>query len=233
MTAQAVSAGSPDCEGIFQAGQEVQFSGGGFTPGADVRLYATSPGFGSSAELKLAEVSADVNGEIAGTVRIPLGATGFTQDDSGLVFLDAIGMGSAANHQDDIAMISLAPHSNSCGTVETLPFSGFDPPIANPPKLNSAQPGRSVPVKFSIPGSNGTLGDVLAPGYPQSASVSCSVPADLTTGDPTASVGGSSQTSGDDYNYVWKTDKSWSGCRELIVKLVDGSYHRALFNFGK
>jgi len=44
-------------------------------------------------------------------------------------------------------------------------------------------------------------------------------------------VGGSSQTPGDDYNYVWKTDESWSGCRELIVKPVDGSYHRALFNF--
>jgi hypothetical protein len=32
---------------------------------------------------------------------------------------------------------------------------------------------------------------------------------------------------------AWKTEKSWSGCRELVVKLVDGSYHRAMFNFGK
>jgi hypothetical protein len=30
----------------------------------------------------------------------------------------------------------------------------------------------------------------------------------------------------------WKTDKSWRGCRALVVKLVDGSYHRAVFDFG-
>jgi hypothetical protein len=35
-----------------------------------------------------------------------------------------------------------------------------------------------------------------------------------------------------EYNYVWKTDSGWRGCRMLIVKVVDGSYHRALFNFG-
>ena len=36
----------------------------------------------------------------------------------------------------------------------------------------------------------------------------------------------------DAYNYVWKTDRGWRSCRELIVKLVDGTYHRAVFDFG-
>jgi hypothetical protein len=235
LTAQPVSGGSPDCEGTFQAGQKVSFSGEGFVPESAVRLFVSSPGLGSSGELEVAEVTADDNGDIAGTVRIPLSATGFTQDGAaaGLVFLDAIGEGSAAAHQDDVAMVGLASHTSSCGTVEELPFSGFDPPVANPPHVNAAQPGRAIPVKFSIRDSDATLDDVLAAGYPQSAAVSCSAPEDLTSGDPTASVGNSSQTPGDDYNYVWKTDRSFRGCRELIVKLVDGSYHRAVFNFGK
>ena len=34
------------------------------------------------------------------------------------------------------------------------------------------------------------------------------------------------------YTYVWKTDKAWAGtCRQLIVRLVDGTEHRANFKF--
>ena len=36
------------------------------------------------------------------------------------------------------------------------------------------------------------------------------------------------------FNYVWKTDPSWSGtCRKFVLTLVDGSTHEALFSFGK
>lgn len=69
-----------------------------------------------------------------------------------------------------------------------LPFAGFEPPVDNAPAINSVQAGSTIPVKFKIDGSDATLPDVLAPGYPQSAPVSC---------------------------------------RQLIVRLVDGSYHRA------
>ena len=38
----------------------------------------------------------------------------------------------------------------------------------------------------------------------------------------------------DQYTYVWKTNKAWAGtCRQLVVKLDDGTYHRANFNFTK
>ncbi len=38
----------------------------------------------------------------------------------------------------------------------------------------------------------------------------------------------------DQYIYVWKTDKSWAGtCRTFVLKLNDGSYHRADFKFKK
>jgi hypothetical protein len=232
LTAQPVTTGSADCEDTYQAGQEVQLSGGGFTPGANVQLFVSSAGHG---ELAVGSTTASGTGQIAAVVRIPLSATGFTQPDAsaGLVFVDAIGTGSAADHLDDIAMAGLAPHSSNCGTVEPLPFDGFTPPVANPPEVNTANPGRAVPVKFSIPGSNGTLASVFAAGYPQSAPVSCTTPETPTSGDPTDSVGSESPTPGDKYNYVWKTDRGWRGCRALIVKLVDGTYHRALFDFGR
>jgi hypothetical protein len=183
-------------------------------------------------------VNADSKGHVDTTVRIPLSALGFVQSlngetaQAGNLFLDAIGLGTAIDHLDDVAMVGLAPHSSQCGTVETLPFSGFGPPVANPPAVNKANSGRTIPLKFSVPGANGSLADLLAPGYPQSAPVTCSAPEDVTTGDPTGDVGNPGG-SGDDYHYNWKTDKSWHGCRALILKLADGSYQRAYFDFGK
>ena len=235
LTAPPVTPAAADCGDTYQAGQQVDVSGDGFVPGGAVQLVVTSPGLGSSGELQVGTTTADASGHIAAVVRIPLAATGFTQPgaSAGTAFVDAIGDGSAAAHQDDVAMIGLAPHTSSCGAVEQLPFNGFTPPVANPPKVNSVNSGRAVPVKFSVPGSNGTLGDVLADGYPQSAAVSCAGPGAPTSGDPTVSVGGGSQETGDQYNYVWKTDRNWHGCRTLIVKLVDGTYHRAVFDFGK
>jgi hypothetical protein len=32
---------------------------------------------------------------------------------------------------------------------------------------------------------------------------------------------------------VWKTDKAWTGCRQLVVKLNDGKDYRANFKFVK
>jgi lysophospholipase L1-like esterase len=234
LTADPLTPGSDDCTGTYQAGQQVAVSGGGFQPGTSVEIYASSAGYGSVAELLVGQATADADGHFAAVVRVPLSATGFTPEGSaaGLVILDAIGLGSEADHWDDVAIIGLAPHDSSCGTVEELPFAGFDPPVANAPALNAAQPGRALPVKFTIPGSNGTLDAVLAAGYPQSTPVSCTSPGEPTSGAPTERGPESTPPPADDYNYVWKTDRAWRGCRVLIVKLVDDSYHRAVFDFG-
>jgi hypothetical protein len=258
LTVQPVTTGSSDCRGAYQAGQQLKLSGGGFTPSAAVRLVVSS----AEGEIVVGSITADGTGKVAAVVRIPLSAKGFTppgasaggfdalgtgsdpshQDDipsqqraqgaRGMVFFDAIGTGSAADHQDDNEWAALVPHSSNCGTVEQLPFDGFTWPVANPPEVNTANPGRTVHFKFSIPGSIGTLASVFAAGYPQSAPVSCKAPESPTSGDPTVSVGSESPAPGDNYHYVWKTDLSWRGCRALIVKLVDGTYHRALFDFG-
>jgi hypothetical protein len=232
LDAHPVTPGTADCADTYQAGQQVEVSGDGFVPSTAVQLYVTSPGLGDTGELQVGEETANADGHIATTVRIPLSATGFIQPgaSAGMVFIDAIGLGSGADHQDDIAMIGLAPSTSSCGTVDQ--FEGFTPPVANPPAVNAVRAGQAVPVKFSVPGSHGTLDEILAAGYPQSAPVSCTDPEALTSGDPTTSVGEPSSEAGDDYHYNWKTNRGWSGCRELIVKLVDGSYHRAVFDFG-
>lgn len=231
---QPVTQGTTGCEGTYQAGQTLTVDGDGFTPGANVSLYVTSPGLGATAEQQVGSATADSSGNVSATIRIPLTATGFTPSgaSAGLVFIDAIGTGAGGTQADDVASAGLARHAGSCGTVEPYPFTGFYTPVANPPAVNSDNAGRTIPVKFSLTDSGALLNQVLAAGYPQSAPVSCTSPADLTTGDPASATSPGSASPGDNYTYLWQTDSSWTGCRELIVKLVDGTYHRAVFNFG-
>lgn len=233
LTVLPTTAGTADCAGTFQAGQTLAVTGGGFEPGASVSLYVSSPGLGTTAERQVATVTADGSGAVSSTFRIPLAATGFTPSgaSTGLVFVDAIGLGPGGTHQDDVADAGLAPHTSACGTVEPYPFTGFNPPVANPPAVNAVNAGRTIPVKFTVTGSDAALSQLLAAGYPQSAPVSCTNPGQLVSGTPTTQTSSGSVPPSDEYNYTWKTDSSWHGCRELIVKLVDGTYHYAVFNF--
>jgi len=51
----------------------------------------------------------------------------------------------------------------------------------------------------------------------------------------TTSAGGSSlgyDAGSDRYQYIWKTESAWAGtCRQLVIKLDDGTEHRANFKF--
>ncbi len=132
-----------------------------------------------------------------------------------------------------------------CGTTTSLSpflvaqslydFSGFLSPVKNQEAgayvLNPVKAGSTVPVKFSIGGDFG-LG-ILPSGSPVSAIIPCNGGAIGSGGEPTASVGGGLSFDGSHYGYHWKTDKSWTGCRQLIVTLDDGSEHRASFQFTK
>jgi hypothetical protein len=112
-------------------------------------------------------------------------------------------------------------------------FTGFSQPVDNLPTVNQMKAGAAVPVKFSLDGDQG-LG-IFADGYPKSQTITCSSTSTVDGIEETVSAGGSSLTydpvSGT-YTYVWKTEKSWAGtCRQLVVKLTDGTYHRANFQF--
>ncbi|HEY3153650.1 MAG TPA: PxKF domain-containing protein, partial [Candidatus Binatia bacterium] len=114
-------------------------------------------------------------------------------------------------------------------------FTGFFRPVDNYPTLNVVKAGSAVPVKFSLDGYQGL--NIFAAGYPASFEGACdaSVPQDLV--DETVTAGGSSlsydSTTGQ-YIYVWKTDKGWGNkCRQLVVKLSDGTVHWTNFKFTK
>jgi hypothetical protein len=124
-------------------------------------------------------------------------------------------------------------------TTVTCPYSviydwsGFFTPVGNT-GMNSQQPGSAVPLKFSLKGNQGLA--VLAAGYPQSQPISCDTGAAIGPPAQAVSAGASSlsyDASTDTYTWVWKTDAAWSAtCRQLILKLNDGTSHTALFKFG-
>jgi hypothetical protein len=112
-------------------------------------------------------------------------------------------------------------------------FSGFFSPVNNLPTVNSVTAGRAVPVKFSLGGDQGL--DIFEAGYPKSQQIACDSTAMVDGIEETVGAGGSSlsyDAATDQYTYVWKTDKGWAGtCRQLVLKLDDGTFHRANFKF--
>ncbi|MGE5249984.1 MAG: ExeM/NucH family extracellular endonuclease, partial [Bacteroidota bacterium] len=111
-------------------------------------------------------------------------------------------------------------------------FTGFFPPVLNPPDFNTVNSGSTVRVKFSLNGDQGL--NIFAAGYPQSVEIDCdtgaiigSPEAVLTTllYDPLT----------DTYVFKWKTPKNvWvNTCRKLTVTLIDGTTRAAYFHFTK
>jgi hypothetical protein len=125
--------------------------------------------------------------------------------------------------------------SASCQYQVVYDFQGFFQPIDNG-VMNVAKSGSTIPVKFSLKGDQG-LSIFFSSAYPNSGSIAC-------TADPsqdaieeysTGTVSGLKyDATADQYIYNWKTTSSWAGsCRQLIVRLADGTYHRADFKFTK
>ena len=110
---------------------------------------------------------------------------------------------------------------------------GFFPPVDNFSTYNVVKAGRAIPVKFSLNGDQGL--DIFEDGYPLSHQVDCDSTTDVDGIEETMTAGGSSlnyDADADQYIYVWKTNKDWAGdCRQLVVKLIDGTFHKANFKF--
>jgi hypothetical protein len=111
-------------------------------------------------------------------------------------------------------------------------FSGFFAPVDNPPTTNVLKSGATVPVKFGLGGDRGL--NILSAGSPTSVGVACPSsgafdPVETTT---TSASGLRFDPASGQYVYSWKTDKVWAGtCRQLNIRLVDGSSHLATFQF--
>lgn len=111
-------------------------------------------------------------------------------------------------------------------------FTGFFSPVDNLPTINRAKAGSSIPIKFSLDGDQGL--NILAAGYPTSVQVTCdnNVPTDNIEELTVSKSGLSYNADTDQYIYVWKTTKKWSGtCRQFKLRLTDGTEYVALFRF--
>ena len=131
---------------------------------------------------------------------------------------------------DEVRIWNFALSPEELGKV--YDFDGFFRPIDDD-VFNVVKAGRAIPVKFSLNGYQG-LDNIFVPGYPKSIQIKCP-DADAEPDDEmefTETAGESSLSyDADQYIYVWKTDKDWTGCRQLVVKLIDGTSHVANFQF--
>jgi hypothetical protein len=109
----------------------------------------------------------------------------------------------------------------------------FLKPIENLPTINVANAGSSISIKFSLGDDHG-LG-IFAAGYPASTPNACDFSGSTNDITETVTAGNSSlsyDATTNTYTYVWKTSKMWENtCRQLILKMADGSEHRAHFRF--
>jgi len=123
----------------------------------------------------------------------------------------------------------------SCSFTVTVHynFKGFSPPISNLPEVNLVDAGSAIPVKFSLSGDKGL--SIFAEGFPALSVITCE-PNDAPTEIQQIVTADNSNLSydakSDQYQYLWKTESTWAGtCRQLVIKLNDGSEHRASFRF--
>jgi hypothetical protein len=123
--------------------------------------------------------------------------------------------------------------TTTCTVQVIYDFSGFAKPVANPPTVNKVSAGNAVTITFSLHGDQGL--SIFTAGYPVSAPITCGTNPQLTTGEPTnvippGLIYAASPTGR--YSYAWKTSASWAGtCRQFVLRLNDGTYHRANFAF--
>jgi hypothetical protein len=114
-------------------------------------------------------------------------------------------------------------------------FSNFFAPVDPLPTFNAVKAGGSVPVRFSLSRDQGL--NIFAAGYPKSEAIPCDSNAQIDGIEETVSAGNSNLSydpATDTYTYVWKTNKIWAKtCRQLVLKLDDGTFYRANFNFTK
>jgi len=182
--------------------------------------------------LRLYIDGAEIGGGVARTAPI----TYTSQSATDLLLGDYAGCGGLA-YDGAIDEGKIWGRALSASEVEAdmrFEFKGFFSPIDNPPVVNVAKAGSSVPIKFSLTGYQGM--DILAAGSPSSRAVSCDDSASPDVLEQTITAGSSGlsyDATSDRYSYVWKTDKAWSGCRELMVRLSDGSVHTAEFRFAR
>jgi hypothetical protein len=113
-------------------------------------------------------------------------------------------------------------------------FEGFFSPIDNPPVVNKANAGQTLPVKWRITLNGQPVSDPNSFVALTSSQASCATMTDLPADDieTTSTNSGLQYTGNGSWHYNWKTPKSYANqCRIMTLTLNDGSTHDALFKF--
>jgi hypothetical protein len=105
-------------------------------------------------------------------------------------------------------------------------FDGFRQPVDNPPVLNIAKPGSTIPVKWALLDAAGnSVSDLSAVLTVSIQTIPCA--SQSTDAIETTVAGGLAgltyDTAGKQFVFNWQTLKGWTGCRRVIVLLADGS----------
>jgi hypothetical protein len=204
--------------------------------------------------VEMAPLSEDNGDTEAPIIQAPAGITINATSASGATVTYAV---SATDNSDPNPTVSCSPSSGStfrigvtavrCTATDqsgntgsagfnvsvVFQFSGFFSPVDNPPAVNQAKAGASLPLKFGLGGDMGF--NILAAGSPSSQATVCDSSATVSPVEETASPGGSALSYNsllNQYTFVWKTESAWANtCRRLFVSLADGSVHVAEFQF--
>ncbi len=127
--------------------------------------------------------------------------------------------------------------SSSCTYKVIYDFSaGFSPPIADPPAVNAAKAGQTIPVKWQLPdGKGGYVSDLGAVANITFQQTACSdLSAALTSEVTEAASSGAGlhyDATANQFVYNWKTISTMAGnCYVLILKLNDGRQYQADFS---